>query len=126
MIETAYGQTRARVKNVIVSYSKYPQIPSQYYNYEKQNDKWYTIKSLGLDNYIAKELKYAEMHYESSIIKLADRLTKKGINSEFTIESGRIGQNFEITITHDNTITRAWTIIASGAIQRPHYRYLVK
>jgi len=115
-----------RMTMVLYTNFKYPQTPTEYYTYQKKNDKWYTVKSLGLENYIAKELKYAELHYESSIVKLADRLTKKGITSDFTIQNGRIGQNFEITITSGNIVTRAWTIIAEGPIQRPHYRYLVK
>jgi hypothetical protein len=129
MVERLTGNGKelvATMQRVSTPYSKYTQTPTEYYTYQKQNDKWYTVRSLGLDKYIANELKYAEMHYETSILKLADRLTKKGITNEFIIESVRIGQNFEITITSGNIITRAWTIIAEGPIQRPHYRYLVK
>lgn len=129
MVERLTGNGKelvAIMKRVTSPYSKYSQTPTEYYDYQKQNDKWYTIKSLGLDKYIANETKYAEIHYESSILKLADRLTKKGITNEFTIVSGRVGQNFEITIKSGDVVTRAWTIIAEGQIQRPHYRYLVK
>ena len=70
----------------------------------------------------------AERHYANSIEKLAERLNQKGIkdDTEMIIKSGYVGVNFEITIEHNGLITKAWTIIAEGPIQRPHYRYLVK
>lgn len=75
-----------------------------------------------------KEVKYAELHYESSIQKLAARLEKKGVTEDFIIQTSRIGVNIETVITSkDGKITvKAWTIIAEGPIQKPHYRYLVK
>lgn len=83
---------------------------------------------LGLEGYIAKEVKYAEAHYEHSLEKLSARLNEKGIkdDTDFEITSGQIKENFEITIKHGDIFTKAWTIIAEGLIQRPHYRYLVK
>ena len=86
------------------------------------------ILELGLEKYKAQEVKYAEQHYEDSITRLSVRLNEKGITDEskFTITSGHIGMNFECYINHENGLTKAWTIIASGPIQRPHYRYLVK
>ena len=85
-----------------------------------------SIVDKGYNAYEEKEIKEAEMHYESSLIKLAERLKAKGIVDNFEITSGRVGMNFEVTIKHEKGITRAWTIIAEGLIQRPHYRYLVK
>jgi hypothetical protein len=86
------------------------------------------ILGLGLDKYKANEVKDAERHYEASIEKLSMKLNEKGIvdESEFTVTSGRIGENFECNIHHEHGLTKAWTILASGPIQRPHYRYLVK
>lgn len=87
-----------------------------------------TITTFGLEEYVRRELKDAELHYRQSIEKLVFRLNKKGVtdDSEFKISSGRIGLNFECTINHGGKVTRAFTILAKGEIQRPHYRYLVK
>ena len=87
-----------------------------------------SIFSAGLEVFRAKEVKYAEMHYNNSITRLSSRLNQKGItdDSEFTITSAKVKMNFECYIHHAGGVTRAWTIIASGPIQRPHYRYLVK
>jgi hypothetical protein len=68
----------------------------------------------------------AEAHYESSLIKLAARLTAKGVEGDMEITSGWVGQNFEVNIKHSKGVTRAWTIVAEGPIVRAHYRYLVK
>jgi hypothetical protein len=77
--------------------------------------------------YIAKELKMAEQHYNYSIAKLAFRVEKKGLNIDFIeIVSGRVGVNIETMITDGILTVRAFTIIAQGEIQRPHYRYLIK
>lgn len=88
----------------------------------------YSTLQNGVEKYVEKELKNAELHYEQSIEKLVFRLNKKGVvdGSDFVITSGRVGVNFECRIEHDGKVTKAWTIIAEGAIQRPHYRYLVK
>jgi hypothetical protein len=82
----------------------------------------------GYEKHEAKEVMGAERHYTDSIEKLAARLHDKGITdaSDFTIKTGWVGVNLEITIEHGEQITRAWTIVAEGIIQRPHYRYLVK
>lgn len=95
-------------------------------NYKIQNHYWKSIVWTGLDSLIQSELRNAENHYNSSIIKLANRLVKKGVTENFTIISGKVQQNFEMVITSENKTIRAYTIIASGEIQRPHYRYLVK
>lgn len=91
-------------------------------------DNLKSIVSKGFEKFEAGEVKTAINHYESSIRKLASRLTDKGItdDSNFEIVSGRVGHNFECTIKHGNETTRAWTIIAEGEINRAHFRYLVK
>ncbi len=87
-----------------------------------------SILKMGLESYKAKEVQYAEDHYRNSIERLSMKLNEKGITDEskFVITSGHIGDNFECVIHHEHGTTKAWTIIASGPIQRPHYRYLVK
>jgi hypothetical protein len=82
----------------------------------------------GFEKNISKAEQAAITHYENSIVKLAYRLTEKGItdNSEIKIESGKVGQNFECFIISGDIKIKAWTIIAEGPIQKPHYRYLIK
>ena len=81
-----------------------------------------------LKMHIEKAVAKAESHYESSIERLASRLNKKGINDKtvMELESSAIGANFTTLIHHEGTTTKAWTIIAEGQIQCPHFRYLVK
>ena len=93
---------------------------------EKIVSRLNSIASVPLEKYIATEVKYGELHYENSLLKLADRLISKGISENFTIKSGYVGVNFEVVITHELGQVKAWTIIACGEIVRPHYRYLVK
>lgn len=77
--------------------------------------------------YEISEVNAAERHYADSIVKLADRLIKKGVVLEgMEIKTSSIGINVEIIIDCSGIITRAWTIVAEGPIQRAHYRYLVK
>lgn len=97
------------------------------YGKKEINNARNTVRK-NLEEYIASEEKAAKEHYEKSLIKLADRLNKKGVTvaKELEIVSGFLGQNFEITIKHDEGVVRAWTIIAEGPVQRPHYRFLVK
>jgi hypothetical protein len=42
------------------------------------------------------------------------------------IISGTVGVNINITLTDGDKTVRAYTIVAEGEIQKPHYRYLVK
>jgi hypothetical protein len=82
----------------------------------------------GLQKFLEDATKNAEAHYESSILKLSERLKNKGFteSSNFEILTSGIGINIEMVIKHDDKITKAWTIVAEGEIQAPHYRYLVK
>lgn len=81
----------------------------------------------GKDNYIASAEKNAIEHYEISLSKLAKRIADKNINVDnMKVVSSGVGVNINITLSDDNKSVKAWTIIASGYIQRPHYRYLVK
>ncbi len=81
----------------------------------------------GEETHIATMVKFAVESYESACAKLADRIIKKGLNTEaITIKKARVGVNIETTFTDGEKTVRAFTIIASGAVQKPHYRYLVK
>jgi hypothetical protein len=74
-----------------------------------------------------KELKYAELHYEKSLHKLISRVESKGLNVDnIKIESNSIDVNINLILTDGEKTVKAWTIVAEGPIQRPHYRYLVK
>lgn len=87
----------------------------------------YSVVSKGFDKFQEREIKKANLHYEGSLLKLVDRLVKKGVTDNFELINSSLGVNFEILIKHpDGKFTRAWTIIAEGEIQRPHYRFLVK
>lgn len=81
----------------------------------------------GFDAYLTGLIKDANDHYDSSIQKLAFRIESKGLNQELLkVETSHIGVNIETTLTDGNKTVRAFTIIAGGEIQRPHYRYLIK
>lgn len=81
----------------------------------------------GEANFVTREIENAEQFYTDSIHKLAARIDKKGLNkSAITIKTARVKQNIETTFTDGVLTVRAWTIIASGPVQRPHYRYLIK
>jgi hypothetical protein len=95
--------------------------------YSKLRSSYYIIRSNGYEAYLDKELKYATLHYENSLTKLMNRIVAKGLDvSKMTVESNSIGININIVLTDGEKSVKAWTIIAEGPIQRPHYRYLVK
>lgn len=95
--------------------------------YCKLRDEYRKISEMGLDVYTSKEVKKAELHYENSIIKLASRIIKKGLVQEnLEVVTSHIGVNINTTLTDGIKTVRAFTIIAEGEIQRPHYRYLIK
>lgn len=95
--------------------------------YKAMKDEVYYVTRVTKEEYIAKELKNAEMHYEASIQKLALRIMKKNLDeSKLKMVTGRVGVNITTTLTDGTKTVRAWTIVAEGIVQRPHYRYLVK
>jgi hypothetical protein len=98
------------------------------YKMRNQIDRLKSLIEKGFEKFEASELKNAEQHYKDSVLKLNTRLQAKGIvdGCKFEIINSSVGVNLEIMIKHEHGITRAWTIIAEGEIQRPHYRYLVK
>jgi hypothetical protein len=95
-----------------------------YHNYYGEALK---MASTTLDKFKTKEKERAERHYKASILKLVDRVSKKNLdNKNLKVETSKLGVNFEATISDGSKTVKAWTIVASGDIQRPHYRYLVK
>ena len=77
--------------------------------------------------FMDREMAHAEDHYEASIFKLADRLLKKGLDVEnLEMTTAMMGLNIDTVITDGKKTLHAYTIIAGGPIQRPHYRYLIK
>lgn len=80
-----------------------------------------------VEMYVEMAVKSANAHYEDSIAKLADRIEKKGLDiSKIHVKTSHIGVNIETVLTDGNKTVKAFTIIAEGLVQRPHYRYLVK
>jgi hypothetical protein len=93
----------------------------------KMRNEIFSICNLGLEKYLKKEELAAILHYESSIEKLAFRIIKKGLNiKNIKIKNNSIGVNINSEITDGLITVNAWTIIAEGQIQKPHYRYLIK
>lgn len=87
-----------------------------------------SIRRWGLERFTLINEASAEEHYNNSLDKLAFRLEEKGVTgTDFEVEHQRLGVNFEIVIRHsDGKVTKAWTIVASGEIIKPHYRFLIK
>ena len=85
------------------------------------------ILNKGIDLFISEKLQDALYHYETSILKLEDRINIKGLNIEnLRTLTSHIGVNIETILTDGLKTVKAFTIIAEGEIQRPHYRYLIK
>lgn len=77
--------------------------------------------------FVPKMIENAEIHYLSSIEKLAYRIQAKQLNeNNLCVKTSHIGVNIDTIITDGVKTVRAFTIIASGDIQKPHYRYLIK
>jgi hypothetical protein len=107
--------------------------PKGFYNsfngktYNSLYNEAISMSRISVEKFKAKEVKKAEIHYNMSILKLADRILKKGLDeTKLEVTASRLDINFEALITDGSKTVRAWTIVASGEIQRPHYRYLVK
>lgn len=78
------------------------------------------------DEEIAKEVRKAEKTFDAKIEKLAFRLEKKGFKNTVKVSGMYTDGDLSCTITDGEQTAHAYTIIASGPVQRPHYRYLVK
>jgi len=94
--------------------------------YDTARNASFRIARMLLIDYVNSEVEKAKAHFESALQKLAYRLAAKGMTASAHISSQHVGVNYEAVIKQDDKVVRAWTIIASGAVQRPHYRYLIK
>jgi len=85
------------------------------------------IIKLGAEKYAKLCAETANKHYMDSINKLAMKIESKGLDiDKLKATSSHIGKNFDTTLTDGTKTVRAFTIVASGEVQRPHYRYLIK
>lgn len=95
--------------------------------YSRLRNEAFSIKAQGLEVFKSKELKKAVAHYETSIVKLASRIEAKGLDvTKLKVVTSSIGVNININLTDGVKTVNAYTIVAQGEIQKPHYRYLIK
>ena len=100
-----------------------------YYSLVKKVETMNKIVSGGVDKYVVDQLKCADAHYQSSLSKLAMRITQKGMDmTNFKLVSGYVGMNLEMKMSDGVKSVKAWTIWAAeeSELVSPHYRYLVK
>jgi hypothetical protein len=92
--------------------------------------KWQAVVAIQktpLEKYIQEAKDAAFLHYISSLQKLATRLGAMDFQwDNLKVGTAKIDQNITTTISDGTKTVKAWTIIAQGDIQRPHYRYLIK
>jgi hypothetical protein len=106
--------------------------PKNFYN-TKQSRTYYRLRDgarRAILNGKEAHLKMAEQaalhHYEDSIVKLANRIVRKGLNQDsISVKDSSIGENINTTISDGVKTVKAYTIVASGPIIAPHYRYLI-
>jgi hypothetical protein len=100
-----------------------------YYSLVKKVETMNKIVSGGVDKYVVDQLNCADAHYQSSLSKLALRITQKGMDmTNFKLVSGYVGMNLEMMMSDGVKSVKAWTIWAAedSELVSPHYRYLVK
>lgn len=99
-------------------------------NYVKMKNRKEVVDSMirtGYQFFEDQEVRMAERHYEDSLLKLSYRIQTKGLDeTNLKVTTSHIGVNINTTLTDSKLTVEAWTIIASGPIQRPHYRYLIR
>lgn len=83
-------------------------------------------KNESLESHFIKTVSDADKNFTAKLAKLSVRLGEFSFSNNFEILSAHTGVNFEATLVEGDKKVRAYTIIAEGKIQRPHYRYLVK
>lgn len=114
-------------------YGEFLSFPKGFYNttrareLSKLKNKISLVLRRNLADYINQQEQFAVDHYNDAIAKLAYRIEKKGLDTNnLILKSTRLDYNFETLITDGTKIVRAFTILAWGPIQCPHFRYLVK
>ena len=103
-------------------------------NYDVHKEKKYfslpacVVNAKGkVEEFTEIQVKKAEIHYSNSIEKLAFRIAKKGLNeNNLKMSTTYFDPNISTIITDGEKTVSAYTIIASGRVQKPHYRYLIK
>lgn len=113
--------------------SQFWSMPRGFYNTKTASEQWRLESEFKSalrrkkEGYLQDAHNKAVHHYDMSIDKLIGRLFLKGIkDGEVNIKKGWVGVNLEMVISVNQVKVKAWTIVAQGEIQRPHYRYLVK
>jgi len=107
-------------------------IDDYYSNWTNETSKIYhalpsSVKRNEQVKFIENQMAKADKSFDDNVLKLAARLIKKGINPEnINIKATVAMPNIECVINDGNKYLTAYTIIAGGNIQRPHYRYLIK
>jgi hypothetical protein len=102
---------------------------AEYNKLANKLQKMRKIEKNGLTAFVEEAMKCAELHYTSSLSKLAIKITQKGMDmTNFKLVSGYVGINLEMTMTDGVKTIKAWTIWAAedSTLVSPHYRYLVK
>lgn len=101
--------------------------PEKYLYFEEQRWVFNSPSYIFTEGFVSISIKNAELHYEMSIEKLAYRILKKGLDIDnINVKTSHIGVNIETIITDHNKTVKAFTVLAYGEVQRPHYRYLIK
>lgn len=129
-----YFRIEPRVENSLATGGKPATFyPKDFYNTKDSKTQFllqrkaYAALRAGKEALIASAVKMAENHYEAATLKLADRIKAKGLNVEAVeVGAGRVGVNMEVHVSDGTKSVRAFTIVASGEVQKPHYRYLIK
>ncbi len=85
------------------------------------------IKGITDDEFVKLEIENAQKHYQKSIDKLAFRIKEYKLDeNKIKLETTYIDQNISTIISDGDKTIKAFTILAWGEIQKPHYRYLIK
>ena len=126
-----FMETKYRNKEYMAANRVYfnPEYREEYLSkYRDEFDKMpKEILSGDVEKYIEKQVEKAKKHYEQSIIKLAARVQQKGLNQDkLKATTSHIEVNIDTILTDGEKSIRAFTILAAGEINRPHYRYLIK
>ena len=95
-----------------------------------REQKWYHSHTyyyrITLDHHIQKEVIGAEQHYENAVHTIAQRVIKKDLDlKKIRLSHTKLKQFFDVYITDGEKTLHARTIVASGPVQRPHYRYII-
>jgi len=109
----------------ILSEGKYKGIAHPKYN--SMMNESHKVKNMGFEKFLEIKLEEANSHYLNSVYKLARRVFDNEFNfSNIQVVKSKVEENLTITITDGVKTLNAYTIIASGPIQCPHYRCLIK